>query len=60
MSRIGAGILFGAFGIAALLPLQARADLAIEIVSIEQAPQRNRHQDVRQANGKIVDHVSSR
>jgi hypothetical protein len=35
MSRIGARILFG---VALLLPLQTRADLAVEIVAMEQAP----------------------
>src|SRR3546814_7175013 len=59
MSRNGVRFLGGAFGVAALLPQHARAHFAVEIVAIEQAPKRDRHQDVRQPTGKIVDHIRS-
>src|SRR3546814_6676529 len=60
MSRIGVRFLGGAFGVAALLTQHARAHFAVEIVAIEQAPKRDRHQDVRQPNGKIVDTIRRR
>ena len=40
----------------ALLPQLARADLMVEIVAVEQAPECDRHQHMSQGNGKIVDH----
>src|SRR3546814_17776727 len=57
MSRIAGG-LFRFLGVAALLPELARAHFMVEIVAVEQAPQRDGHQHMGQGDGEIVDHMS--
>src|SRR3546814_4165256 len=47
MSRIAVRFLGGALGVASLLPQHPRAHLAVEIVAMEQAPKRDRHQQER-------------